>query len=577
MLRATFIVVLLVTTQLTNAQILPLSKKDSGVVLQSLEKYQNLLDQNDLRGASGALNDVAFVYWNNNHYLEAANYYEQSLDLNKKVANENGIAMINNNLGMLYADLGRYEESLEKFTLTLAARRSGDEKIGIISALINMSVVLNNLKRYEESVERLGEALDIARELYDKQQMRSVYGMLSETYEKMGDVERSLQYFELYKTFHEDIQREEIKTVNQELRKERVAKELLAAQKAQQENELLKQKLELYEQAEEISLKDSINESLYSSLSRQQVEMQLLERDKQLSELESAAREVENEQLQKEKTYLRNILITMVFAGFIIAGLIFYISRRTRLHNQTLKEKNASIEAQKRDLEIANSTKDRIFSIISHDLRSPISSLQGFFAAIENFDLPKTLKGAFADVEAELANSATLLENLLNWSKAQIRNREPAYEEFQVSELVDQSFRLLKEVAKKKDINLVNHVKESDYLKSDPRMVDIVVRNIIQNAVKFTPKGGSVEVRFAQIDRDAYISIRDTGVGMPPDKVQQLFDITKNRSSLGTANERGSGLGLILCKQLIEKLGGTLGVRSEPGEGSEFKLNFSNG
>ncbi len=576
MLRVTFIVVLSIATGLVQAQILPLSKKDSGVVLQSLEKYEYLLEQNDLRGASGALNDAAFVYWNNNHYQEAASYYERSLDLNKKVANENGIAMINNNLGMLYADLGRYDASLEKFTLTLAARRAGDEKIGIISALVNMSVVLNNLERFPESTRHLTEALDIARELYDKPQMRSVYGMLSETYEKMGDVEKSLQYFELYKTFHEDIQREEIKTVNKELAQERVEKQLLAAEKAQQENELLKQKLEIYEKNAEINLKDSINESLYSSLSRAEVEVELLERDKQVSELEATTREAENQKLQRQKTYLRNILALVVFAGLIIAGLIFANVRKAKRHTEVLKEKNASIEAQKIDLEIANGTKDRIFSIISHDLRSPISSLQGFFAAIEHFDLPKSLKGAFGDVEAELANSATLLENLLSWSKAQIKKKEPEYKEFRVHDLVEESFRLLKQVAMKKGIKLVNHVKEEDYLKSDRRMVDIVVRNIIQNAVKFTPKDGSVEVRFAQIERDSYISIRDTGVGMPPEKVEQLFDITKNRSSLGTANERGSGLGLILCKELLEKLGAGLGVVSEPGEGSEFKLNFTN-
>ena len=575
--RAVLMLISIVVFFNSQAQLLPLSKKDSGHIVSSLEKYEMLLERNDLRGASGALNDAAFVYWNNNHYKEAAGYYEKSLKLNEQVANENGIAMINNNLGMLYADLGKYDQSLEKFTTTLAARRAGNEKIGIISALVNMSVVLNNLKRYEESVGHLSEALDIARELYDKHQMRSVYGMLSETYEKMGDVDRSLQYFELYKTFHEEIQREQIKTVNKELQEERVAKELLAAQKAKQENEILKQKLEIYEKGKEIIKKDSLTETLYSDLGNKQLELQLLERDKQLAELESEAVEAENQKLTRQKAYLRNILIIVLIAGIIIAVLIILGIYRNRRHNEVLKIKNASIEAQKRDLEIANSTKDRIFSIISHDLRSPISSLQGFFSAIELFDLPPTLKLAFTDVEAQLASSASLLENLLNWSKAQIQNKDPEYEEFKVHDLVEDSVRLLKQVASKKEIELVNNVSEESSLKSDKRMVDIVVRNIIQNAVKFTPSGGQVEINFANGGSSSHISIKDTGVGMSPEKVEELFDITKNRSTLGTAEEKGTGLGLILCKQLLEKLGAQLGVDSKPGQGSVFKLNFTNG
>ena len=559
------------------AQLLPLSKKDAGLIVSSLEKYEMLLDRNDLRGASGALNDAAFVYWNNNHYKEAADYYEKSLKLNEQVANENGIAMINNNLGMLYADLGKYDQSLEKFNTTLAARRAGNEKIGIISALVNMSVVLNNLKRYEESVGHLSEALDIARELYDKQQMRSVYGMLSETYEKMGNVEQSLFYFGLYKTFHEEIQREKVNTVNLELQEERVAKERLEAQKAKQENELLKQRLEIYEKGQELIEKDSITKTLYSDLNSKELELQLLERDKQLAELESVAVESENQKLTRQKSYLRNTLIIVVVAGVIIAVLIILGVYRNRRHNEVLKIKNASIEAQKRDLEIANSTKDRIFSIISHDLRSPISSLQGFFSAIELFDLPPTLKTAFADVEAQLASSASLLENLLNWSKSQIQNKDPEYQEFKVRDLVEDSVRLLKQVASKKEIKLVNSVSDEAILKSDKRMVDIVVRNIIQNAVKFTPAGGEVEINFDHGSTSSHISIRDTGVGMSPEKVEELFDITKNRSTLGTAEEKGTGLGLILCKQLLEKLGGQLGVDSKPGQGSIFKLNFTNG
>ncbi|REE05885.1 ATP-binding protein [Marinoscillum furvescens] len=570
-----FVLVLLISLW-ASAQKHPLSRSDSGIVVANLQKYDDLIARDDFRGASGALNDVAFVYWNNNHYEEAAKYYEQSLDLNMRVANENGIAMINNNLGMLYADLGRYEQSLDKFSKTLAARRASNEEVGIIAALVNMAVVLNNLERYEESVKRLSEALDLAREHYDKQQMRSVYGMLSETYEKMGDVERSLQYFELYKSFHEQIQREEIKGVNEQLEKERVQKQQLAAEKALKENELLKKQLELYQKNEELQQKDSINQSLYSSLSAQELELELLERDKQLSDLEAEAQHIENQKLEVQKNAYLTTLIIVVIAGVIIAILILINVRKTKQHNQVLEEKNRSIEEQRQELEVANHTKDRIFSVISHDLRSPISSLRGFFSYIDLFDVPDELRNALKGVESQLANSATLLENLLTWSRSQLEKAVPKKEEVAVAEIVEKNFRLLQEHATKKEIALSSSITNNDVLFSDPDTVDIVLRNLIQNALKFTPKGGSVAISYNHSPEEDCVIVKDTGVGMKPEKVASLFDISTNRSSVGTDKEKGSGLGLILCKELIEKVGGVIEVSSEPEVGTEFKLRFQN-
>lgn len=552
----------------------PLSKSDSGIVIKSLDKFDYLLKANDLRGASGALNDVAFVFWNNNHYKQAAEYYERSLKLNEQVANENGMAMINNNLGMLYADLGNYEKSLSCFTKTLAARRSNKESAGIISALINMSVVLNNLGKYSESIGHLSEALDLAREQYDKEQMRSVYGMMSETYEKMGDVEKSLAYFQLYKTFHEEIQREEIKTVNKELQQERVAKQILEAEQVIKENEILKQEIELYKKETEIQVKDSINQSLYSNLSLKELEITLLERDKRLSQLEAEAQNATNQRLTAQTSYLRNTLIIVLIAVSIIAFLIWTNIRKTKQHNEELAAKNASIEKQRQELEVANHTKDRIFSIISHDLRSPIKSLQGFFNYIDLFDIPDELKLALSGMESELINSTALLENLLAWSKSQINKHDPDIKEFDVHEVVEETMRLLQQTSAKKGVNLVNHIKSGETLYSDPQMVNIAVRNIVQNAVKFTPIDGTVQVSLDNDGQDTCLVIKDSGVGMTKEKISTLFDIKTNRSSLGTAREKGSGLGLILTKELVQQAGGRIEVSSVVGEGTEFRLRF---
>ncbi len=576
MARLTVLIVCLFIAYSLHAQIHPLSRSDSGIVVKSLAKYERLKAASDLRGASSALNDVAFVYWNNNHYAQAASYYELSLSLNKRIGNENGVAMINNNLGMLYSDLGRYNESLQKFTETLAARRSEKETEGIISALINLSVVHNNLGSYNKSIEYLTEALDFAREKYDEQRMRSVYGMLSETYEKMGNVEKSLYYFDLYKSFHEKIQSDEIQTVNKELEEERIERQRLVAEKAQKENELLKQKLELYEKEEQLLAQDSINQSLNTSLSRVEALRSLLQKNKELAETKAENQELENARLQEQKAQLRTILILTVIAVIIIITLIWIGQRRTKKHNDKLAAINESLERKTKELIVANHTKDRMFSVISHDLRSPITSLQGFFMAIDEFDIPSDLKAALGNVEAQLSNSATLLDNLLIWSRSQLETEEPSIQEFELTELVEHNIRLLQQMANSKGIVLKNHVKPEDKIKSDPQMLSIVVRNLMQNAIKFTPKGGVVSIGLAHNGKASYLRVTDTGVGMSPEKIRTLFDITTNKTTDGTNREKGSGLGLVICKELVEKVGGYIEVASEPGSGTEFTLKFSN-
>ncbi|MFT6867596.1 MAG: signal transduction histidine kinase [Cyclobacteriaceae bacterium] len=559
---------ILLTFSLVWGQEHPLSKSDSGIINNSLKKYEFLIGEKDVRAASAALNDVAFVYWNNNHYASAAGMYEKSLALNEQVANENGIAMINNNLGMLYSDLGLYEKSLESFNKTLAARRSGKSSEGIIAAEFNMAVVLNNLKRYPESIVLLLEALDIARESYDKVQMRGAYGMLSETYEKMGEIDKSIQYFSLYKSFHEDIQKDEVKNINKVLEQEKLQKQAVEAVVVKKENELLRKEVENYQKDQEIQLKDSINQDLYENLSKNEIVIQLLENETKLNELEAASQMQLNEQLTRERNGVFIIFGIIIISLIIIVGLIFINARKTKIWASDLNDKKA-------ELQKANDVKDRMFSIIAHDMRSPINSLQGFFSLIDAFELDEDVKGALNSVESQLTNSATLLENLLIWSKSQIENSEPVIGRVAVKELVDETFALLQLSAAKKKINLKSTINDSDEIDSDKAMLNIVIRNLIQNALKFTPAGGSISLSFENNGHGPLIKVQDTGIGMTEEKIKGLFDIQTNRSSVGTADEKGSGLGLILCKELIEKVDGKIEVTSEEGKGSVFQIKFN--
>ncbi|MDH3651318.1 MAG: tetratricopeptide repeat protein, partial [Saprospiraceae bacterium] len=197
------------------SQTQPLSRNDKAQIEKSTASYSAANDAGNWKEASRHLNDIAYLHWEHNDYRKAIEYYEESLLLNDKLNNENGLAMLHNNLGMLYSDIGEYEKSLSYFEKTLAARRAFKNKEGIIAAIKNISVAQNNLGMYQESIDLLQEATLIARETNDPDQTSSCFMMLSEAYEKAGDVANTKHYYELYRSFQGMKQGKELERLQQ--------------------------------------------------------------------------------------------------------------------------------------------------------------------------------------------------------------------------------------------------------------------------------------------------------------------------------------------------------------------------
>ncbi|MEQ9301012.1 MAG: ATP-binding protein [Cyclobacteriaceae bacterium] len=556
------------------SQVQPLSRSDSGAIQAYQQKYQEELNINRVKEASRYLNEIAFLYWNHNYYQQAADYYERSLVLNSSIDNENGIAMIHNNLGMLYADLGKYEESLASFSKTLAARRANDEKHGIIAALINKSVVNNNLKDFDQSVTDLLEALDIAREMNDMAQMKSVYGMLSESYEKKGDVDKSLQYFELYKSFHEQLQRDKVDDIQEELDKESIERRLAIADAQSKELEILKNQLELREKNLALLEKDSINQSLYENLSRAEIAIKLQENEAQLKAQQAELAEERSTALESQQFYTVLTASVLILSALVIAGFLFIGFKKSKENNRILAEKNDAIEAQRLELDDANQLKNKLFSIIAHDLKSPIGSLQGFMHVIDDFEQSEDLQEAFSHLTLQLGSVSNMLENLLKWSQSQMEQLEARPEQTDVHQIVKENIDLINLTAVSKDVEIINNVKAEEMAFADPQMVQIVLRNLIQNSVKFTQAGGKVEVSAQGENGTLDIKVRDSGIGMTQDKMSELFSIQSASPSLGTNQEPGTGLGLYLCSELLKKNNGKIVVESELNKGSTFTVSL---
>jgi PAS domain S-box-containing protein len=253
-----------------------------------------------------------------------------------------------------------------------------------------------------------------------------------------------------------------------------------------------------------------------------------------------------------------------------------------------LFQKNALIEElflAKENLEKMNSEKDKFFSIIAHDLKSPFSGFLGLtkMMAEETTEFTyEELQEISSNMQSSANNLYELLENLLEWARMQRGLIEFKPENFMLNDIVTRNISLVHEFAKQKNIVLINNISEEIRVTADIPIINTVLRNLISNALKFTTRGGKVEIGvlvnpsegFKPSEGNIEIYVKDTGIGMSADTISKLFKIDQNVSRPGTEKESSTGLGLILCKEFIEKNGGSIWVESEVGKGSTFYFSL---
>lgn len=285
-------------------------------------------------------------------------------------------------------------------------------------------------------------------------------------------------------------------------------------------------------------------------------------------------------EMNGNEQFLHVTLIPHVDENKSVVGFFSVVADVTRLRKRENK-----IRKQKEKLEELNATKDKLFSIIAHDLKNPFNSLLGFAELLhDDFEtLDEPTKKEFANHIYESAqNASRLLSNLLAWSTAQRGKIEFNPSPVNINALVAENLKLLEPSAQAKNIQLQSDLHSEFLINTDHDLINTVIRNLLSNAIKFTPKNGQVnisarEVSEMQTGNYLEISVQDTGMGIAPEKLDQLFKIGKSISTAGTEGESGTGLGLMLCKEFVEKCGGNIRVTSKLGQGSVFSFTVPKG
>jgi len=236
-----------------------------------------------------------------------------------------------------------------------------------------------------------------------------------------------------------------------------------------------------------------------------------------------------------------------------------------------------ALQESQNKLEVLNANKDRFFSILSHDLRGPFVGLLGYTKILA--DIARREGGDDVGLAAESVNESAqgvydLLENLLDWSRLQMNRVEFNPRQINISKIVEETCQLFEPVAAEKSVQLTVQIGRSVKVFADPDMVSTILRNLIGNAIKFTPEKGIVSVAITQNPEGAEIRVSDNGLGLSSDQLERLFDIGEKTQRTGTRGETGTGLGLHICKELVEKQSGGICVESEEGKGSVFTVTL---
>lgn len=486
-------------------------------ILKSYEKSYNFFGQalqkygyvNDSAGLSSVSNDLGLLYLDQEKQDTAIRYFTTVITTYKKYAVKEVYAYALNNLGLAWSKKNDFKKSYSYYSASLEAMKKMGNDYGLALVVNNIGNLLIRQKKYAEALDFSKEGLATANKVQSKETIANSYENLATCYRELKEYQKSNDYFDKLLALRDTIFREE-------------SAKSYAEMESRYQNE------------------------------KKQKEIILLKKDNAIKDLD-----ITNQ--RRTRTFL---LFTLVFI-FAIAIVIY--------RSYSVKNKlNNKLNMANEKLNEANQSKTKLLSIISHDLRTPVSSLFNFL------HLQKSSPGRLSaeqqekfnrQINSAAENVLTTMEDLLIWSKSQMEKFEPVMETVDLDSFCDEIMNMNVTAAANKNIELTKSCKEQLTIFTDPNFLKISVRNLVGNAIKFTPPGGSVQLIIQKAEDTVSIIVKDTGGGIAEEYLPNIFTWNSIRSD-------SSGLGLRLAKEFTEKLNGTISVRSQPGKGTEFILSF---
>ena len=520
---------------------------------------------------------------NNNYqtgnFQEAGMYYKKALDIRTNIGDKLEIGRSLNNLGNIYANLNQFTKSLAFYNDALKLRRDIGDNAGILTTLNDIGNLYEISNKQAEAMNYFQQTLNMALEMNNSYFASLCARKIADIYIQNNKLQNAPNYLNIALNSGEKIK-------NYELVKN-AHYSFYTYFRVQNNFEAALNSFQHYSQIND-SLQDLKNTRKILSI-QQNIEIE--NKNNELKNYETVVNKLKNETENKTLALARQrhfaiALIVITILTLLVAILIYNqnnikkkVNAQLEKQNQLLNQANEQLKQQETELKSLNATKDKYFSIIAHDIKNPLSALMNLSQIIvEKFESlkPEDIQEFNKNINESATNLFNLLENLLFWARSNTQKLKFNPAPVQLSAIVRNTFLLNRLSAQQKNISLKTEVTDDINVYADLQMLTLIFRNLVSNAIKFTPENGNITISASNKGSTAEVSVTDTGIGIDPAEQKKLFAMETHFTTFGTNNETGSGLGLILVKEFIEKNNGKITLVSEPNKGSTFTFSVPN-
>ncbi len=505
--------------------------------------------------------NMAAIHYEQKQYAEAIRYFKDAQQVAKKAGDRVIVSRCFNNIAYTFLAIKEIDSAAYYCRIAYAIASEAKETYMQGFALRTMGDIELERKHTKEAMRNFFECYEISIKLNNMFLKSSVLHRLAKTYYTLGKDDEALSYLA------EDVDIAKQYGFRDEL--ERTYK-LMA--------EIYHDTRDLEKAYQYQNLFLALHDSLHDQRNSEQIAMMQIRFDTELKqaqiELLTKSGELKNEELTR-KQVLIYFTVGCALLLLLLAFVLYYNNRHNRNARISLQQKNREIQNQTRQLRNLNSTKDKLFSIISHDLRSPVASLKALMELVSTSGLTQE---EFNDITKVLKRNLDTvyddLDNLLLWAQTQLRGLQAVPEKIDLRSIADDKILLFRELAENKKLTLMNSIPEGMMVEADRNHVGLVFRNLIANAVKFNRTGGHVMLDATSQDDSCLITVSDSGVGINEENLDKLFNPETHFTTPGTNQEKGMGIGLLLTKEFVEKNNGSIAVQSAPGKGTTFTITL---
>lgn len=576
--------------------------------LKIIDQYLFVTDSLQLRDDYAELlrlKGLAYFYIGNMSL--AHELFVKSRDLFISTSNIDGEADALNNISVIHSQLGYYQTSFEMDSLILELRKQSGDLKKLAYGYNNIAVSYLRQKKYEKALEHFQKSIEICTGLGDFSSIDLSYNNIGNIFRLNGQADSAFYYFN--KSLEYSIPQNHKQIMSNSY--------VYLGDYYWKNNQILKAK-NYFQKGLDLALETGIiyevewaaqflnqvqaklgdYENAYKNLLLQKQmadscrNIELIEKIAQIGSETKFEKEREIDRIKLEKAQLENLIeinkqkqerdlaIIVGVALFLVAIFLYRNYREKTRDNVLLKKQKDEISAQKEEIQQQrdrinelNKTKDKFFAIIAHDLKNPLGGMVNLSETIyHNFEHIGAEKMIvyLRSIKDSLKSVFSLLENLLQWSSLQLGNIKPKPELFDLNQIMNENRKLLSLFSEQKNIAIRWEGEGRNIVYADPSMTNTIVRNLLTNAIKFTPKNGLITLEVTNEESCQKVSITDTGIGIAAEEIPALFTLKTNKESRPKSKDAGIGLGLILCKEFTQLNGGQIGVESQLGKGSKF-------